>query len=96
MWELGAVVDPSVRWAKLLVSGVALAGSRGRILRIGGCRLRITGDARPCERMGGAHAGLLAAMRAPWPGGAFANLVVGGSIATGAPVDRLGPLGFPA
>ena len=51
MHDLGADIPPAARRAILMVSGASLAESRGRILRVGGCRLRIAGETRPCERM---------------------------------------------
>jgi MOSC domain-containing protein YiiM len=80
---LGADLDPSTRRANLMVSGIDLSGSRGRILRVGVVRLRINGETRPCERMEAAHAGLQAAMRERWGGGAFAEVLEGGEIRAG-------------
>jgi MOSC domain-containing protein YiiM len=83
MQEVGGALDPSARRANLLVSGIVLAGSRGKVLRIGACRVRIYGETRPCEVMEAAHPGLQAAMRRDWGGGAFGEIVGGGDIAVG-------------
>jgi MOSC domain-containing protein YiiM len=81
--SLQAALDPSVRRANLLVSGIELEQSRGAILRVGGCRLRINGETRPCERMEQAHAGLRAAMEPQWGGGAYAEVLDDGIITVG-------------
>ena len=86
MADLGASLDPVVRRANLLVSGVALAHSRGRILRVGGVRLRIWCHTAPCERMDEALPGLREALRDDWFGGACAEVLEGGLIRVGDPV----------
>jgi len=83
---MGIEMDPIVRRANLLVSGVALAGSPGRILRAGEVRLKIRGETRPCERMDEAHDGLRAAMEHDWGGGVYAEVMDDGEIAVGDPV----------
>lgn len=80
MSELGADVDPSARRAELLVSGVDLELSRGRLVNIGDCLLRIGGEVRPCERMDEAYRGLRAVMMPRWGGGAWAQVIRGGQI----------------
>ncbi len=55
--QLGPVIESSMRRANLMVSGLRLAGSHGRVLAIGPTRIQIGGETRPCERMEEAHAG---------------------------------------
>lgn len=83
MREAGAELPIATRRANLVVSGLPLAGTRGRLLRIGGVTLRIAGETKPCERMEEAHGGLRAVMYPAWRGGAFAEVVEGGPIAVG-------------
>jgi MOSC domain-containing protein YiiM len=86
MRDLGADLPPSTRRANLMISGLDLEASRGRILRIGAIRLRINGETRPCEQMEAAHAGLQQLMRDRWGGGVFAEVVEGGDLHEGAEV----------
>jgi MOSC domain-containing protein YiiM len=80
MDALGADLPPGTRRANLMVTGIDLQNSRGRVLRVGTTRLRINGETRPCEQMEAAHAGLQELMRDRWGGGAFAEVVEGGQI----------------
>ena len=81
--EMGQPVDPVMRRANLLVSGIDLRDSRDKVLRVGACRFRIRGETRPCERMDEALAGLRAALRTNWGGGAYAEVLGDGEIAVG-------------
>jgi MOSC domain-containing protein YiiM len=83
MAELDADVHPSARRANLLVSGIDLAHTRGRVLQIGDAQLAIGGELTPCERMDEALSGLRAALRPDWRGGVFAQALSDGRVRVG-------------
>ena len=83
MQQVGASLGPEARRANLVISGIHLENTRGRILRIGSSRLRIGGETRPCEQMEAAATGLQKAMRERWGGGAFAEVLEGGTVSVG-------------
>jgi MOSC domain-containing protein YiiM len=83
MAEVGGSISPAARRANLMVSGIELAESRDRVLRVGACRLRVGGETRPCERMDEAWPGLRGAMQRHWGGGVFAQALDDGEIALG-------------
>ena len=90
-WEAAtAVLDfrpgPECRRANVLISGIELAHTRGRVLRIGACRLAVGGELTPCERMDEAAPGLRDALRPDWRGGVFAEVLEGGIVRVGDPV----------
>jgi MOSC domain-containing protein YiiM len=83
MGELGSNAGPETRRANVLVSGINLRASRGRVLRLGQTRVRVAGEVKPCERMEEAVPGLRALMFSDWRGGAFAEILEGGAVVVG-------------
>ena len=83
MDRLGADLETGARRANLVIDSLDLFDSRGKTLRIGGVRLLVLGETRPCERMEEALPALKAAMREHWGGGAYAEVIEGGEISVG-------------
>lgn len=81
--EAGAEIDPSKRRANVMVRGVDLAKSRGKLLHLGDCVIRILGETRPCERMEDAQPGLRRALGSEWRAGVFGEVVEGGLLRLG-------------
>ena len=86
MEEIGERVAYSARRANLMISGIDLAGSRGRVLHVGSCRLQIGGETRPCYRMDEALPGMQQALKQEWRGGVFCVVLDDGVIRVGDPV----------
>ena len=86
--ELGRPIDPAVRRANILVAGVDLANSIGRVLRIGDVVVDVLGETRPCELMDDeGRVGLDAVLRKHLRGGVFGTIQRGGPIHVGDPVE---------
>jgi len=81
--QVGVAVDPSTRRANVMLRGIDLRNSRGKLLRIGGCVVRIYNETRPCERMEEAQQGLRVALQPEWRGGAYGEIVQSGVIRLG-------------
>jgi MOSC domain-containing protein YiiM len=90
--ELGQQVDPRTRRANLLVRGVSLAASRGKVLWVGPVSIRIYGETRPCRQMEESCAGLQAALGSEWRGGVYGEVLNGGEVAAGDAVELGGEL----
>lgn len=85
--ELGIELDPRTRRANVMLRGIDLEKTNGRLLRLGDTVLRIYGETRPCHQMEEAQPGLRAALSPRWRGGAFAEVLTGGAIRVGDPAD---------
>ncbi len=83
--DLEAEIAPELRRANLLVSGLDLEDSRGRILCLGPCRLEIQGETRPCRLMEESYPGLQKALDPHWRGGVYGVVLEGGDFAKGDP-----------
>lgn len=84
----GRDVDPGVRRANLLVSGLDVGALIGSTLRIGEVLVELTGETRPCELMDDdGRVGLCAALRPDRRGGAYGVLRRGGVLEVGMAVE---------
>lgn len=81
--ELGVEVDPRARRANVMLRGIELELSRGKLLKIGDAVIRIYNETRPCELMDDAKPGLRAALSPRWRGGAYGEVIQGGVIRVG-------------
>jgi len=73
------------RRANILVDGLDLRFSTGKVLRLGDeIELLVTGELEPCERMDQAAQGLRAALAEDWRGGVSCQVRRGGTLAIGA------------
>lgn len=87
--ELGHDLDPIARRANVLLSGIDLENTRGRVLLIGDAELEVTTETVPCRLMDFVHEGLMAALKPGWRGGVSARVRTPGTITVGDPV-RIG------
>lgn len=86
--ELGdPALDPRLRRANLMVSGVDLTDSRGRVLAVGPVRIRIRGSTRPCRLLEESRRGLQEALGVGWRCGAYGEVLDDGEIALGDKVE---------
>ena len=81
--ELSQDVEPSMRRANFLVSGIRLEDSEDRVLAVGDLRIRIKGETRPCMIMDQACPGLKDALVPNWRGGAHGSVLNGAAVRIG-------------
>jgi MOSC domain-containing protein YiiM len=76
-------LDPSMRRANLMVSGVRLKECGDKILQVGGLRLHMRAETRPCDLMEEQCPGLQAALLTDWKAGAFGRVLNDAEISVG-------------
>ena len=76
-------VEPYMRRANVMVSGIRLEDTRDHVLTLGDVQIRIYGETRPCERMDAQVPGLTSALDAGWGGGAYGVVLNDGEITVG-------------
>ncbi len=87
--EAGVDLNWLERRANLLIEGLDLKESAGKVLVIGGAKLLITRETDPCERMEEAYKGLYEAMLPDWRGGVCCRVIAAGEIKLGDKVELL-------
>ncbi len=75
--------QPIMRRANFMVSGIRLAETCGHVLTLGGVRILLQGETRPCYRMDEQCPGLTAALDPEWRGGAFGIVLDSGEVRVG-------------
>ena len=81
--ELSQNVEPNMRRANFLVSGMRLEDSDDRVLTVGDLRIRIKGETRPCMIMDEACPGLKDALVPNWKGGAYGSVLNDATVRVG-------------
>ncbi len=84
-------VEPSMRRANVMVSGVRLKETVGHILTLGEVTLEIQGETRPCERMDAQVPGFTAALTPDWNGGVYGVVLDDGEVNVGEDASIAGP-----
>jgi len=86
--DLGAELPWHARRANFLVEGIDLAVLIGRTITIGGARVRLHGETRPCRIMDDARDGLRTALVPDFRGGVYGQVLTGGVVRVGDRVAR--------
>ena len=83
--------EPIMRRANIMVSGIRLEGTLEHVLSLGGVRLLIQGETRPCPRMDAQCQGLTAALDPQWNGGVYGIVLDDGEVRVGDQVSMSPP-----
>ena len=75
--------EPVMRRANLMVSGIPLAHTGGRVLTVGRVRILLQGETCPCHLMDEQCPGLTAALEPEWRGGAYGIVLDSGEVVVG-------------
>jgi len=78
--QLGVEIDPAERRANLMLRGIDLHNSRGRLLRVGNCTIRVFIETTPCTKL---RPDLRAALKPAWRGGVSGEIIEAGTIRIG-------------
>ena len=81
--ELSDDVEPSMRRANFLLSGIRLEDSKHQVLALGDLRIRIRGETRPCAIMDRECEGLKDALSPHWRGGAHGGVLNDATVRVG-------------
>ncbi len=87
--EIGVELPWYTRRSNLLIDGIDLPAIVGQRLQIGDCLFEIHGEMEPCERMDELQDGLRLALLPALRAGVWGNVVQGGSLEVGQPVQVL-------
>ena len=81
--ELDRKLHWTMRRANILIEGIDLENSTGKVLRIGPFLLEVTGECDPCFRMDEQFSGLTKALTPHWRGGVTCKILSEGEIKEG-------------
>jgi len=88
--ELNRELKWLARRANLLVDGIDLRESTGKVIKIGDVKLLITGETDPCSRMSEVMPGLFEALLVSWRGGVCCEVISEGKISIEDEVELIG------
>ncbi|MCB9850974.1 MAG: MOSC domain-containing protein [Phycisphaerales bacterium] len=81
--ELDAEIPWHTRRANILIDAETLAPLMGKTVQVGGVRVKINAETRPCELMDQLHPGLQAALKPECRAGVYGSILHDGTIAVG-------------